>query len=69
MPSVFHFSSEIGIETRFEKLDEPWLLPGPSIRNGIIMIRKRSTVGDILHEAGHIAVVPAAERNTLSAAK
>ena len=65
--SFFH---EIGIETRFEKLDEPCFLPGLSIRNGIIIIDNEalSYPGDILHEAGHIAVVPAAERNTLSAA-
>lgn len=64
------FLHQIGIETRFEKLDEPCFLPGLSIRNGIIIIDKEalSYPGDILHEAGHIAVVPVAERNTLSAA-
>lgn len=63
------FLHDIGIETFFEKLAEPCFLPGLSIRNGIIIIDKEalSYPGDILHEAGHIAVVPAAERHTLTA--
>jgi hypothetical protein len=63
------FLHEIGIETFFEKLEEPSFLPGLSIRNGAIIIDKEalSYPGDILHEAGHIAVVPAAERHTLTA--
>ncbi len=63
------FLQEIGIETKFEKLDEPGFLPGLSIRNGTIIIDKEalSYPGDILHEAGHIAVVPAAERQALTA--
>lgn len=63
------FLEEIGIETKFEKLDEPCFLPGLTIRNGNIIIDKESLSypGDILHEAGHIASVPAAERLTLTA--
>lgn len=63
------FLNEIGIETKFEKLDEPCFLPGLSIRMGAIIIDKEalSYPGDILHEAGHIAVVPAAERPALTA--
>jgi hypothetical protein len=64
------FLQEIGIETKYEKLDEPCFLPGLSIRNGTIIIDKEalSYPGDILHEAGHIAVVSAAERASLNAA-
>lgn len=63
------FLHEIGIETKFEKLDEACFLPGLSIRNGTIIIDREalSYPGDILHEAGHIAVVPAAERSALNA--
>jgi len=63
------FLNGIGIDTRFEKLHEPCFLPGLSIRNGTIIIDKEalSYPGDVLHEAGHIAVVPAAERLTLTA--
>jgi hypothetical protein len=44
-------------------------LPGLSIQGGVIIINKEllKFPGDILHEAGHIAVVPAAERNALNA--
>lgn len=63
------FLNEIGIETRFEKLDNPCFLPGISIRNGAVIIDTAllKYPGDILHEAGHVAVVPAAERPTLTA--
>jgi hypothetical protein len=63
------FLKGIGIEAKFEKLNEPCFLPGLTIRNGTVIIDKDalSYPGDILHEAGHIAVVPAGERQTLSA--
>ena len=63
------FLNEIGIETKFEKLDEPCFLPGLSIHAGTILIDTGllKYPGDILHEAGHIAVVPGAERPTLNA--
>jgi hypothetical protein len=63
------FLNEIGIETKFEKLDEPCFLPGLSIRNGSIIIDREALKypGDVLHEAGHIAIVPAAERPALTA--
>jgi len=64
------FLNEIGIETIYKKLDKYCFLPGLSIRNGAIIIDKGGLKypGDLLHEAGHIAVVPAAERYTLTAA-
>lgn len=63
------FLNEIGIETKFEKLDESCFLPGLSIQAGAILIDTGllKYPGDILHEAGHIAVVPAAERHALNA--
>lgn len=63
------FLSEIGIEIKFEKLHEPCFLPGLSIHNGAIIIDREALKypGDILHEAGHIAVVPVSERVTLTA--
>ena len=63
------FLHKIGIETKFEKLTDPSFLPGLSIRNGTIIIDREalSYPGDILHEAGHIAVVPSFERVTLTA--
>jgi hypothetical protein len=62
------FLAEIGITVSWKKLEGPCFLPGLSIENGAIIIDKDALKypGDILHEAGHIAVVPAAERATLS---
>lgn len=69
LPKCISFLNQIGIETRFEKLDEFCFLPGLSIRNGTVIIDTAllKYPGDILHEAGHIAVVSAAERPTLTA--
>ncbi len=63
------FLNEIGIETTYEKLGESCFLPGLSIRNGVLIIDRETLKypGDILHEAGHIAVVPAGERFMLTA--
>lgn len=64
------FLEEIGIKTIFKRLYPGSFLPGLSIEEGCIVIDRAalSYPGDILHEAGHIAVVPAAERATLNAA-
>lgn len=62
------FLHSIGIETEFQTLpDEACFLPGLLIRDGRIFIdpEKLLFAGDVLHEAGHLAVVPAAERATL----
>lgn len=64
------FLLEQGIPVVFSEVKEGSFLPGLSIENGSIIIDKEKLKypGDILHEAGHIAVVPAAERSTLCAA-
>lgn len=69
LETCISFLQEIGIETRFEKLDETCFLPGLSIRDGVVLVDTGllKYPGDILHEAGHVAVVPAAERCTLTA--
>ncbi|MBK8602008.1 MAG: hypothetical protein IPN87_02520 [Saprospiraceae bacterium] len=63
------FIADIGIETRFEKLFETTFLPGLSIKDGILLIDEDHLQypGDILHEAGHLAVVPINERVYLNA--
>lgn len=52
------FLSQIGIETREQPIDKPTFLPGLFIQNGILLIDPEQLLypGDILHEAGHIAV-------------
>lgn len=64
------FLQEIGIPVNYRSIDEECFLPGLLIENGSIVIDKEKWKypGDILHEAGHIAVVPAEERKTLNAA-
>ncbi|UYQ95910.1 hypothetical protein MKQ68_12445 [Chitinophaga horti] len=61
------FIWSIGIPVIFTTLPEGTFLPGALIQNGHLIIDTDKLLypGDILHEAGHIAVVPAAERGTL----
>lgn len=62
------FLNYIGIETTFRKIGNKSFLPGLLINKGMIIIDRDALEhpGDILHEAGHIAVVPAADRSSLS---
>lgn len=62
------FLNSIGIAIKFRKIDGVCFLPGLIIEGGNIIIDRDALLypGDILHEAGHIAVVPAAERASLS---
>ncbi|MCS3799899.1 hypothetical protein [Niastella sp. OAS944] len=62
------FLNEIGIETSYRRISNKSFLPGLLINNGMIIIDKEALEhpGDILHEAGHIAVVPANDRPRLS---
>lgn len=58
----------VGIETSFRKIGHNSFLPGLLIYKGTIIIDKDALAhpGDILHEAGHIAIVPAIDRQHLS---
>lgn len=58
----------VGIETSFRKIGNKSFLPGLLINKGTIIIDIDALThpGDILHEAGHIAIVPAIERLNLS---
>jgi hypothetical protein len=64
------FIKNLGINVVFKPLDPAQILPGLSIEQGAIFIDEKQLLypGDVLHEAGHIAVVPASERHTLTAA-
>jgi hypothetical protein len=65
------FLNGIGIVTRFIEGDPKGLLPGLSIEDGTILINSSRLVnpGDILHEAGHLAVIPSADRRILNNAE
>lgn len=62
------FLRSIGVFVHFRSFDGKSFLPGICIMNGelIVDIEKLKYPGDILHEAGHIAVVPSAERSSLN---
>ena len=64
LDKCIEFLNRIGISIRQVKLQTDSFLPGLSIEQGCILIDREALTfpGDILHEAGHIAVVPAAER-------
>ena len=55
----------MGVEVRAVALTEPTFLPGLDIRHGAILLDETRLTypGDLLHEAGHIAVADPAERN------
>jgi hypothetical protein len=66
---IIPFLETTGIPVRYGTLEKECFLPGLSIENGTVVIDNERLLypGDILHEAAHIAVVPAAERSTLNA--
>jgi len=63
------FIRSIGIPVQYDTLTGDTFLPGLLIDKGGIIIDPGHLQypGDLLHEAGHIAVVPARDRSTLSA--
>jgi hypothetical protein len=66
------FLASIGIETKMSTLEgDACFLPGLAIERGAIIIDNEKLLypGDVLHEAAHIAVVPAAERPSLNGAE
>ncbi len=65
---ITNFLDEIGIKYRFTAINEDTFLPGLKIDKGELLIdeNKLKYVGDILHEAGHIALLPPEIRNDLS---
>lgn len=61
------FLNTIGIPTLYRKISNSSFLPGLLIENGGIVIDKEALLypGDILHEAGHIATMPAGKRQAM----
>jgi hypothetical protein len=59
------FVRSIGIDVRAAALPEKTILPGLDIRRGAILVdeARMTHPGDILHEAGHLAVTDPAERD------
>ena len=61
---LLDFVRAIGIEVRSASLEPPTFVPGLAVRHGALLIDPPNLAypGDILHEAGHIAVSPSGER-------
>ena len=65
---ILAFLRGIGLAVEACTLPDPSFLPGISIDCGVLLFdaAKLAYPGDLLHEAGHLAVVPAAVRRTIS---
>jgi hypothetical protein len=65
---IVEFLREIGLEVNLRQLDEKTFLSGIFIEQGKIFFdeNKLAFPGDLLHEAGHLAVAPADLRGLLS---
>jgi len=65
---IIVFLDEIGIEVLPASLPDNTFLPGTNIAGGKIWVdeSKLLSPGDVLHEAGHLAVVPSNEREILA---
>jgi hypothetical protein len=59
------FVRGIGIEVRAAELPDDTFLPGLAIRHGAILVDEPRLAypGDLLHEAGHVAVAPSEQRS------
>lgn len=66
--TITSFFKEIGIPVYYEHITGQTFLPGMAIRNGALIVDTEHLLypGDLLHEAGHIAVTPAAIRKDLN---
>jgi hypothetical protein len=68
LKTCIDFINSIGIQTVFRKIESGSFLPGLLIEKGNLVIDRDAMKypGDILHEAGHIAVTPGEERPELN---
>lgn len=66
---IISFIQDIGLTVRFEPVPEDTFLPGILIKDGIILVDREQLKypGDLLHEAGHLAVIPASRRHETGA--
>lgn len=66
-PTILPFIESIGIEVIEGPIPDSCFLPGLRIDRGRLLVDMQQLLypGDLLHEAGHIALVPRVERHTL----
>jgi hypothetical protein len=67
--AILEFLKSHGFEIQHEVLEESSFLPGITIRNGAILVDEKNLLypGDLLHEAGHLAVMTSEERRGATA--
>src|SRR5436190_7543690 len=65
---ILSFLREVGIVVTRRPIDDGTFLPGIDVVEGTLIIDELRLLylGDLLHEAGHLAVTPAPFRNQLS---
>lgn len=61
---IVEFLQHIGLEVRACELPHPSFLPGVHVDRGCLLVDESRLLypGDLLHEAGHLATMPATER-------
>lgn len=66
---IVEFLRGIGLVVEERDIAGPTVLPGITVDKGVLVIDPAKLLypGDLLHEAGHLAVVPRAEREQLGA--
>lgn len=65
LSSILAFLDKISLPYRLQTVGEKTFLPGLDIENGVLLIDTEKLLypGDILHEAGHIAVLEPQKRD------
>ena len=65
---ILVFLDEIGLRTRLVELPNPTFLPGIDVLDGVLLIdeSKLTYPGDVLHEAGHLAILSAEQRRKMN---
>lgn len=65
---IVAFLREIGLRVEYETLAHDAFLPGIEVRHGGLVVDSQALryPCDLLHEAGHLAVVPSTQRNLLN---
>lgn len=64
---IVSFLRSIGLPVSTRALPEPTFLPGITVDRGTLVYdpQRLAHPGDLLHEAGHLAVLPPAQRQTM----
>ncbi len=70
LDAILDFLAQVGITLREGPLPATTFLPGMAIVNGTLVLDRDRVrwPGDVLHEAGHVAVTPPALRDSLDGA-